>query len=100
MRYTWHESQVEESFTATGNGNQPDGKPTLVRTVKIDGKLPAGSWYRLADAAKIESRGNDTWLCHEGSAKFLITAAGAQVAGRNLVIPAKPGSFTVTYQWP
>ncbi|MBL9130690.1 MAG: hypothetical protein JNG86_05795, partial [Verrucomicrobiaceae bacterium] len=55
MRYTWHESQVEERFTATGNGNQPDGKPAIVRTVKINGKLPAGSWYRLADAAQIES---------------------------------------------
>lgn len=100
FRYTWHEATIEESYTASGNGNLPDGQPVLTRTVRIDGSLPANAWFRLADAAKIEDKGNGTWLCHEGAAKYLLSAPGARVAGRNLVLTAKAGTFTVTYRWP
>ncbi len=99
FRYTWHEAAMEERYNASGDGNRADGQPTLVRTVKISGKLPEHAWFRVATAGKIEEK-DGVFVCQEGTSKFRITAPGAQVAGRNLVVPAKEGVMTVTYQWP
>ncbi|MBE7496279.1 MAG: hypothetical protein HS117_15150 [Verrucomicrobiaceae bacterium] len=100
FRYTWHGARVEESYAASGDGNKPQGAPTLARTVKIDGTLPANAWFRLATASKIEDQGNGRYLCHEGNMKFVITAAGVRIAGKNLVMPAVTGTLSVTYAWP
>lgn len=97
FRYVWQGADVEESFTASGNGNQPDGNPALVRTVKVSGKLPANAWFRLATGT-IEAR-DGSFLCADGSTRFRITAAAARIAGQNLVIPAQPGTITIAYQW-
>lgn len=99
FRYTWHDAEMQETYSASGDGNRPDGKPTLVRTVSIQGKLPEHAWFRVAQAGKIEEK-DGVFLCQEGNAKFRIAVAGAQVAGKNLVVPAKPGVLTITYQWP
>jgi plastocyanin len=96
FRYTWQGAEIEESFSATGDGNKPDGKPTLIRSVKISGSLPANAWYRLGVGA-FESK--DGRYVAKGIKPFSITAAGAQVAGQNLVIPAKAGTLNITYQW-
>ncbi len=96
FRYTWNEAEIEESFTATGDGNKPAGKPTLIRTLKISGSLPAKAWYRIGSGA-FEKKA-DTFV-FKGLKPYTITAAGAQIAGQNLVVPAKSGSLTITYQW-
>lgn len=96
FRYTWHDAAIEESFTVSGDGNKPDGNATLTRTVKISGHLPANAWYRIASGS-YESK--DGVFIAAGPQKNRITAAGAQLAGSNLVIPAKPGVMTITYQW-
>lgn len=96
FRYTWNEAEIEESYTAEGDGNKPGGAPTLIRTVKITGPLPANAWFRLA-AGPVEAR--DAAFVLKGATSCRITAAGAQIAGQNLVIPAKPGTLTITYQW-
>jgi azurin len=96
FRYTWHEAEVEEAFTVEGNGNKPDGNAKLTRTVKITGKLPANAWYRIASGPFDAKDGVFTF---KGPQKYRITAADAQIAGMNLVIPAKAGTLTITYQW-
>lgn len=96
FRYTWQGAQIEESYTATGDGNKPGGNPTLVRTVKIDGQLPAHAWLRLATGA-IESK--DGSFIVKGTTPLRITAQDSQLAGSNLVIAPKSGVITVTYQW-
>ncbi len=98
FRYAWQGADIEESFTASGNGNLPEGKATLTRTIKIQGSLPAHAWYRIAKAEKIEAQ-NGSFLCKSGPIAFRIQAEGAQIAGTQLVIPAKPGTLTLTYQW-
>jgi hypothetical protein len=42
---------------------------------------------------------NDGSSPHKGPLSYRITAQGAQIAGSNLVIPAKTGTMTITYQW-
>jgi hypothetical protein len=96
FRYTWKGAEIEESYTATGDGNKPDGKPTLIRTVKISGTVPANAWFRIA-MGQIEAKDGSFIL--KGQTPARITAAGAKLAGKNLVLPAKPGVITVTYQW-
>ncbi|MFN0079645.1 MAG: PA14 domain-containing protein [Prosthecobacter sp.] len=96
FRYTWHDAEIEESFTVEGNGNQPDGNAKVIRTLKVSGKLPANAWYRIA-SGQFEPK-DDSFLI-KGVKPFLITTASAQIAGSNLVIPAKPGTMTITYQW-
>lgn len=99
FRYTWHKASIEESYTATGDGNKPDGQATLVRTLKIEGPLPDKAWFRIAQSASIQALDGGAYLCQQGPIKFRIAATGARIAGNNLVIPVKPGILTLTYQW-
>jgi hypothetical protein len=98
FRYMWKGAEVEESFVATGNGNKADGDPALVRTVKVTGELPANAWFRIATGSGIEKE-NGYYECQSGSTPFRVTADGATLAGRNLVLPAKAGTMTITYEW-
>lgn len=96
FRYTWNGAEVEESYAASGDGNKPEGKATLVRTIKVSGKVPANAWFRVA-TGQIESKDGSFVL--KGVTPARIQVAGAQIAGKNLVVPAKAGSMTITYQW-
>jgi azurin len=96
FRYTWQGAEIEESYTATGDGNRPDGQPTLTRSVKISGSLPANAWFRIATGT-LEAK--DGAFLLKGQPAARIQAEGAHIAGQNLVIPAKPGVITLTYQW-
>jgi hypothetical protein len=90
------DAEIEESFTVEGNGNKPDGYAKLIRAIKVSGKLPANAWYRLGTGAFEAKEGVFTF---KGPQKYSVTATDAQLAGRNLVIPAKTGTLTITYQW-
>jgi hypothetical protein len=96
FRYTWNGADVEESYAATGDGNKPDGKPTLIRTVKISGKVPANAWFRIA-TGQLEAKDGSFLL--KAAKGCRITTNGGRIAGQNLVIPAKPGTLSITYQW-
>ncbi len=96
FRYTWQGAEVEESFTVEGNGNKPEGRAQLTRTIKVSGKLPANAWYRIGSGS-FENK--DGAFIRKSPTPFRITASGAQLAGQNLVIPAQSGTMTITYQW-
>jgi azurin len=96
FRYTWQGAEIEETFTTEGNGNKPDGNAKLIRTVTINGKLPENAWYRLG-VGKFEAK--EGVFTFKGPQKYSVTAAGALLAGPNLIIPAKTGTMTITYQW-
>ena len=98
FRYTWQGLEVEETFTATGNGNKADEDPVLVRTVKVTGNPLPRAWFRLATGNGIEKK-DGTFECQSGSTPFHITAEGATLAGKNLVLPVKAGTMTITYEW-
>ena len=96
FRYTWQGAEIDESFSATGNGNKPGGNPTLIRSIQITGSLPANAWYRLGAGAFEKKEGR---FVAKDRLPYSIIAEGAQMAGQNLVIPAKVGTLTITYQW-
>ena len=96
FRYTWQGAEIEESYTTTGDGNKPEGKPTLIRTLKITGQLPANAWYRLGVGS---FEGTDGTFVLKGPLPLRITAESATLAGQNLVVPARPGTLTIKYQW-
>ena len=64
--------------------------------MKINGTVPAGAWFRIA-TGQLEAKDGSFIL--KGQTPARITAAGAQLAGANLVLPAKPGTMSITYQW-
>ncbi len=96
FRYGWHDAKIEETFAVEGDGNKPDGRPTLIRTVNVTGTLPEHAWFRIGTGS-FEAK--DGAFVFKGPKPFRIMAAGAQLVGQNLVIPAKAGKMTVTYQW-
>ena len=96
FRYTWKGAEIEESYTATGDGNKPAGYPSLVRTGRIAGLVPANAWFRIA-AGQIEAKDGSFIL--KGQTPARISAAGARLSGKNLVLSATAGTFKVTYQW-
>lgn len=96
FRYTWQGAEIEESFSVEGNGNKPDGNARLTRTIKVTGKLPANAWYRIGSGTFENKDGS---FLSKGPLPYRITTTGAQIAGQNLVIPAQPGTMTITYQW-
>ena len=96
FRYTWQGAEIEENYAATGDGNKAGGNPKLLRTVKISGKLPAHAWFRIA-AGEIEAKDGAFFL--KGAAPARITAEGAVLAGKNLVVPAQVGTLQIGYQW-
>lgn len=96
FRYTWHDAEIEETFAVEGNGNKPDGNAKLIRTVKVTGSLPANAWYRIGSGSFEDKDGS---FSHKGPLGYRIAASEARLAGTNLVVPAKPGTMTITYQW-
>jgi hypothetical protein len=79
-------AEIEETFATEGNGNKPDGNAKLIRTVTINGRLPANAWYRLG-VGMFENKDGAYILKSPKSCR--ITADGAQLAGSNLVIPSQ-----------
>jgi hypothetical protein len=68
----------------------------LIRTVKISGKVPANAWFRIA-TGQLEAKDGSFLL--KAAKGCRITTNGGRIAGQNLVIPAKPGTLSITYQW-
>jgi hypothetical protein len=64
--------------------------------VKFKGPVPANAWFRIA-RGPLESKENVFVL--KSGVTIQIAAPGAQVAGANLVLPAKTGTTSITYQW-
>lgn len=97
FRYQWQTLAVEESYTAQGDGNKPDGAPILHRRIKISGQAPANAWFRLSTGPLREENGN--FHCQSGPIHYRIQCPDARIAGKNLVLPVKAGEFTVKYLW-
>ena len=88
--YEWGGVKVREKFTTKGTA-AAGGE--LIRTLTLTGKIPEKSFMRVAVGAV--SSGENFTL--EGG--LLIKVDGAQMVGRNLLIPAKP-EIKIVYAWP
>lgn len=104
FRYDWEGVKVSERYEVTGDALTGDGR--LVRTLKLDGKIPAGALFRVASSAKITPQGAG-FLVESGRVvteinsdpKFVVTAEGAKLNGKDITLPAR-AEIKVTYSWP
>ena len=104
FHYEWQGVKVAERYEVVGDALAGAGR--LVRTLKLDGKIPAGALFRIASAAKVTPQGTG-FLVEAGSfapgiktdSKFLVSADGATLNGTDLTLPARP-EIQVTYSWP
>lgn len=103
--YEWNGVKVADRFDVQGNALGSEGK--LVRTLKLTGKIPANAFFRAATGASIQPADggfivNNGVFALDGRQfedTFRIVADGAQVAGQNLLIPAR-SEIKITYSWP
>jgi hypothetical protein len=95
---------VSDRFDITGNAVSGDGK--LVRTLKLEGKIPDGAVFRAA-TGKVEPSGADFRVKgptfkmdgREFDNGFVVSAPGAEKHGNDVVLPAQP-EIKVIYSWP
>jgi hypothetical protein len=103
--YEWQGVKVQDHFDAEGTGTTSAGR--LLRTLTIEGSVPANTWFCLVNGAKIESKdgafivdaGRFDLSGHGFENRFRIIAEGAVLAGQNLALPVKSGAIKITYQW-
>ena len=101
--YEWNGVKVSDRYDIEGDAT---GAGKLIRTLKLTGSIPPNAWLRLASGT-IQSA--DGAFAVDGGVfdvqgrsfenKYTVAAQGAQVAGRNLVVPAR-AEIKVTYSWP
>ncbi len=104
FHYEWNGVKVSERYEVVGDALAGAGK--LVRTLKLDGKIPAGALFRVASAPKITPQGG-AFLVEGGrfaneintESKFIVSAEGATLNGGSLTLPVRP-EIVVTYSWP
>ncbi len=102
FHYEWQGVKVSEWYEVVGDALAGDGK--LVRTLKLDGKIPAGALLRIAAARNISPHGSAFLVEGDrfelpGENKFIVAADGAKLDGGNLTLPAR-AEIVVTYSWP
>lgn len=105
FHYEWKGVKVAERFEVQGDAVAGDGK--LVRTLKLSGKIPANTYLRIANGTSIQPADGafivtNARLNLEGrdfENTFRVAADGAQVADKNLLVPAR-SEIKVTYSWP
>ena len=103
--YEWNGVRVSDRIDVQGDALKGDGQ--LVRTLKLTGTIPPNTFLRAASGASIQPADggflvNDGPLNLEGRGfenTFRIVADGAQLAGKNLLIPAR-AEIKITYSWP
>ncbi|MHA3773384.1 PA14 domain-containing protein [Verrucomicrobiota bacterium sgz303538] len=103
--YTWNGVNVSDRIDVQGDAVAGDGK--VVRTLKLSGPIPANAVFRAASGEKIEAK--DGGFVVDGGRlgldgrefenRFVIQVDGAQVVGKNLIVPIRP-EIRITYSWP
>jgi len=103
--YDWHGLPVTDRFDVEGDAVIGDGK--LIRTITISGTIPPNTYFRAATGANIQPAdggflvGNGQFKLdgHEYDSTFRIAVQGGELAGPNLLVPARP-EIKITYSWP
>jgi hypothetical protein len=103
--YEWNDVQVSDRFDVEGDAVKGAGK--LMRTIKLTGKIPANAYFRAATGTNIQpadggflvSNGRINLGGRESENTFRIIVDGAQIADRNLLVPAR-AEIKIIYSWP
>ncbi len=89
--YVWNGVKVTDRFGTEGAA-ATGGK--LIRTLRMAGAIPANAYFRVA-AGTLQP--DDDGFTVDRALR--VAVAGAQVAGRNLLVPAR-AEIKITYSWP
>ena len=103
--YEWNGVKVSDRYDVIGDTAKGEAK--LIRTLKLTGPIPTNAYLRVGFGASITPEGGG-FLVNNGRLSlnkrdfqnaFRIAAEGAQVGGRNLLVPAR-AEMKITYAWP
>jgi len=104
LRYEWNGVKVTEQFDTEGKSIDTTGK--VIRTLKLEGAIPAGAMFCAASAGKIEAKDggfivDDGRMTLDKTAydnRFKVMVDGGTIIGGKLLVPARP-EIKVTYSW-
>jgi azurin len=105
FHYEWKGLKISERFSVDGDAFAGAGR--LVRVLKIEGQIPEGAVLRLATGSQIHAADGAFHVTGDALSldgypfdnAFQVTADGALVSGKNLVLPLRP-EITISYSWP
>ena len=95
FHYEWSGAQVTERFDVTGESTTPGGR--LIRTVKVEGKIPAGAFFRAAVGSTVKAEG--AGFVVDSLNHLQVEAEGAQATASSVLIPAR-AEMKISYSWP
>lgn len=104
--YVWEGVTVADRFDVEGNAAAGPGK--LIRTVRLNGKMPAGAFFCAAAGNITPGAGKPQFTVDAGKLSidgrdfpnaFTVSAEGGQIVGKRLLVPVRP-EMQVTYAWP
>ncbi len=103
--YSWNGVDVTDRFDVEGDGVAGQGK--LIRTIKLSGTIPTNAVFCAASGEKIEAKDGSYAVTagrlnidgRQFDNSFIIQVDGAQVSGKQLLVPARP-EIRITYSWP
>jgi plastocyanin len=105
--YTWKGVAVSDRFEVEGDAVTGQGR--LIRTLTLNGEIPAGATFRAAAGGSIQPAGDGAFLVDAGQFgfdgrnfenKFKVAVEGAAVSGgKALLVPVRR-ELRVTYSWP
>jgi hypothetical protein len=103
FEYEWQGIKVTDRIEPSGDAVTGTGK--LTRVLELDGRIPEGALFRVANAKKITPR-DGAFLVEGGRSgeinsdnQFLVSVDGAKLEGENLFVPAR-AEIVATYTWP
>ena len=104
FHFEWQGVKVSERYEVEGDAFA--GQGCLVRVLKLDGKLPVGAVLRVA-SGEIKTAGGGFAVNggkfslegHEFENVFQVSADGAVLAGKDLLVPLR-AEIRVSYSWP
>jgi azurin len=104
FHYEWQGVKVAERYEVEGDAFAGAGR--LVRVLKLDGNLPAGAVLRVAsgeikpvNGGFAVNGGKFSLENHEFENVFQVSADGATVSGKDLLVPLR-AEIKVFYSWP
>ena len=92
--YEWRGVKIAERYDPEGDSASGSGK--LIRSFHLTGPIPPGAMLRIASGGSIQP--SEGAFLVDGGTRFIVSAPGALLAGKNLLVPATE-NIKVTYSW-
>jgi hypothetical protein len=93
--YTWNGTPITDRFDTEPGAVMGEGK--LIRTIRIEGQIPANAFLRAAAGQRIVA-GEKGFTVQIGQQPLIVAVDGAKISGNTLLVPARQ-EIKISYSW-